>query len=159
VTANAWRAAIIAGLVGGIVLDVFLIVAGMLTSSGASPAAILISIWQFVAEWAVGKQALSSTSYAYLGAFIHFAVSIGWAFGFVWVAKTRPQVVQQPIVSGVVYGIIVWIGTQLVLVAAGLFKVPTPPEAETEILAYCVFFGIPLAYTVSRIYDLSAARD
>lgn len=144
------RAGVIGGLVAGVVLDLFLIGAALLTTAG-SPVAILISLWQFVAEWAVGKTALSSPSYAWLGGAVHFLVSMAWGIGFAYAARQRPQVVQQPLVSGIVYGVIVWIGTQLVLVAAGLFRPPSPPEAETELIAYCLFFGLPLAYTVARV--------
>lgn len=143
------RAGILGGLVGGIVLDLFLLGAGMLTS-GASPMTILVSLWQFNAEWAVGKLALTSASYAWLGGVIHFLVSILWGLAFAYVARQRSQVIEQPVIAGVVYGVIVWIGTQLVLMTTGLFKSPSPNEAETELIAYCVFFGIPLAYTISR---------
>ena len=148
-TLRSVRAGIIGGLVAGIVLDLFLVGTGMLTTHASAPT-LLIGIWQFVAEWAVGKLALTSTNYAWLGGVVHFLISIAWGIAFAYVARQRPQVTQQPVIAGVVYGVVVWIGTQLVLMTSGLFKSPSPNEAETELIAYCIFFGIPLAYTVSR---------
>ena len=143
------RAGIVGGVVGAVVLQLFLVGAAVLTT-GAPPLAIVVSLWQFAAEEAIGNVALTSSSYAWIGGAVYFIVSIVWAVAFAYVARRRAQVVQQPIVSGIVYGVIVWIGTQLVLVATGLFKPPAPNVAETELIAYCVFFGLPLAYTVRR---------
>jgi uncharacterized membrane protein YagU involved in acid resistance len=144
------RAGVAGGIVGGIILLLFLLGAGLATTK-ASPMVILLALLQFSAEWAIGKEALASTSYAWIGVLVHFGTSILWGLAFVYVAKQRPQVVQQPFIAGIVYGVIVWIGTQLVLMATGLFRTPSPNEIETELFAYCIFFGIPLAYTVAKL--------
>lgn len=149
-TARMARAGVMGGIVGGIVLLAFLLGAGMLTSK-ASPAAILVGLLQFSAEWALGKAALTSPSYAWVGAIVHFGSCIAWGLAYVYVARQRPQLVQQPGISGLAYGLVVWIGTQLVLVSVGLFLAPNPAEVETELIAYCLFFGIPLAYTVAKL--------
>ncbi|MGH7661903.1 MAG: DUF6789 family protein [Vulcanimicrobiaceae bacterium] len=149
-TASMVRNGVIGGLVAGVVLELFLLGAAMLTSS-ASPFVLLAGLLQFNAQWAIGKAALASPSYAWLGAVVHFATCIVWGLGFVYAARSRPQIVQAPWISGLLYGIIVWIGTQFVLVATGLWTPPTPNEAETELIAYCVFFGLPLAYTVAKL--------
>jgi uncharacterized membrane protein YagU involved in acid resistance len=149
-TASMVRAGVIGGLVAGVVLELFLLGAAMLTTT-ASPLVLLTGLLQFNAQWAVGKAAMASPSYAYLGAVVHFVTCIFWALGFVYAARTRPQIVEVPWISGLLYGIIVWLGTQLVLVATGLWTPPAPNEAETELIAYCIFFGLPLAYTVAKL--------
>src|SRR5690348_1655417 len=92
-TASMVRAGVIGGLVAGVVLELFLLGAAMLTSAG-SPLVLLTGLLQFNAQWAVGKVALGSPSYAYLGAIVHFVTCIFWALGFVYVARSRPQVVE-----------------------------------------------------------------
>jgi uncharacterized membrane protein YagU involved in acid resistance len=149
-TARMVRAGVVGGFIAGIILLAFFLFAGVLTTK-AAPMVILVGLLQFSAEWAMGKAALASTSYAWVGAVVHFATCIAWGLAYTYVARQRPQLVEQPLISGVMYGLIVWIGTQLVLVATGLFKSPDPNEAETELFAYCLFFGVPLAYTVARL--------
>lgn len=149
-TARMVRAGVIGGIVGGIVLLAFLVGAGIATSK-APPLTILTGLLQFSAEWALGKAALASPSYAWVGVLVHFGSSIAWGIAYVYVARQRPQLIEHPFISGVLYGLIVWIGTQLVLVTVGLFKAPDPNEAETELFAYCLFFGIPLGLTVAKL--------
>jgi hypothetical protein len=69
-TAVTIGAGFAAGVLGGILIDAFLVVAN---HTG------IISVWQFVASALVGPAAFSSQSYAALGFAMHFAISIVWA--------------------------------------------------------------------------------
>ena len=149
-SAKIMRAGVIGGIAGGIVLLAFLLGAGMLTSK-APPVAILTGLLQFSAEWALGKVALTSPSYAWIGAIVHFGSCIAWGVAYAYISQQRPQLIEHPFISGILYGLIVWIGTQLVLVAVGLFQAPNPAEVQTELFAYCLFFGIPLGLTVAKL--------
>ena len=144
------RAGIIAGLVGGAIDSIFLVVVSVL--SGQSLAASVIGMYQFAAAGAIGKSlAFSSPAFAWLGLPVHFAVSIAWALGFVYLAQRRRQLIERPLISGVAFGFVVWIMMQIVLIGAGLFQNPTPSGLAIALLAHCVFFGIPVAYTNARL--------
>ena len=53
-------------------------------------------------------------------------LAIGWALGYVYLARTQPQLLARPFVSGAVFGVIVYIFTQIALLTAGLYHRPTP---------------------------------
>ena len=143
-------AGVLAGIVGGVLLEFFL-VAVLVVAYREPLVPSLISNFQFDAAGAIGKAtAFSSPAYAWLGAAVHFVVSIGWATGYAYLAQTRPQLLTQPLVSGVFYGIVVYVMMQLILLAAGLFTMPSSTGLLTQLTAHCVFFGIPVAYVVAR---------
>ncbi|MBV8600925.1 MAG: hypothetical protein JO359_05090 [Candidatus Eremiobacteraeota bacterium] len=145
------RAGVIAGLVGGVLFEAFLI-AVLVVAYREPLVPTIVSSFQFVAAGAIGKStAFTSPAFAWLGAVVHFVVSIGWATGYAYLAQTREQLLSQPLVSGVFFGVIVFAMMQVILLAAGLFASPTSIGLLTQLTAHCVFFGIPVAYVVARL--------
>lgn len=149
-TTQTLRAGIIAGLVGGAVDSLFLIVVSML--EGHSLAAAVIGFYQSAAAGAIGKAtAYSSVAFAYLGLAVYFLTSIAWALAFAYLARRRRQLISRPLVSGIGFGFVVWTITQVILLGAGLFQTTTPSSLASSLLAYCLFFGVPVAYTNARL--------
>ena len=112
-------------------------------------------MYQHVAAALIGPSANLNPAFVPLGILLHFAVSIFWALGYVYLARTQPQLLGRPIVSGIGFGIVVYLVMQIVLVGANLFTPPTPPEILRGLIAHCVFFGMVVAFVVTR---LSAGR-
>ena len=54
-----------------------------------------------------------------LGVVMHFAVAIAWAFGYVYLVRTQPQLLSRPIVSGLGFGIVVYVFMQIVVLPRG----------------------------------------
>lgn len=132
--------AIVAGIAGGITLDLFLYLVTVLPNHGS-----MIAVWQFIASTAVGKIAFTSTNYAWLGLIMHFIVSIAWAAGYGYLAVTQAGVAARPLISGVVYGFVVWGVMQLVLYTVQALHINTFADALISIIAHTVFFGLPVA--------------
>ena len=136
---------LIAGIIGGILIDAFLYVATLMPLGQP-----ITAIWQFVASTALGKGAFADPNSAWIGLCMHFATSIAWGIAFSYVAHTRPYVPQHPYVSGIVYGIIVMIIMQIVLMVAKSWATPNVSTFLIQLIAHTVFFGLPVSLYVSR---------
>jgi len=144
-----WRAiiarGIIAGIIGGILIDAFLYVVQIMPAHGS-----ILGLWQFVASTAIGPNAFTNPNSAWLGLFMHVCTSIAWGIAFSYVAHTRPGISNHPYISGLVYGVIVMIIMDIVLMVAKSFPSPTVQSALTALIAHCIFFGLPVSLYVSR---------
>ena len=86
-----------------------------------------------------------------VGVLVLLAGTILWAFGYLYAARKQAQLLTRPLVSGTGFGVIVWFVMQAVLVGAGHFSAPTIYTFDRDMVAFIVFFGIPLAVTASRL--------
>jgi hypothetical protein len=142
--ANVWAVGIVAGTIGGALIDTFLVFANHAT---------YVQIWQFVASAIVGGVAFASPNYAILGFAMHFAISIVWASIYAWAAfGPVPALARAPVIAGLLYGVVVMIGMTLVLIVnhVGPAGAPDPGTLVKSLIAHTVFFGLPVALYVSR---------
>jgi hypothetical protein len=137
---------VIAGIVGGILIELFLYIAQLLPAHTSA-----IAAWQFIASTAVGKVAFTSASYAWLGLAMHFCVSIAWAIGYNYLAKTQRSINGQPVISGLVFGLVVYVVMQLVLFSVQLLTITSVRQIVVGIIAHTVFFGLPVAMTTRAL--------
>ena len=72
-----------------------------------------------------------------------------------YAARRQTQLLTRPLLSGAGFGVIVWFVMQAVLVGAGHFSAPTIYSFDRDMVAFILFFGLPLAVTAAR---LSRAR-
>lgn len=134
--------ALVAGIIGGAMVDLYLAVV-MHTS--------LVAIWQFVASAVIGKIAFTTPSYAALGFVVHFAISIGWALIFAAAAQLRPALLADPWLWGFVFGVVVMAVMTLVLALSHLSSgAPSATALVNSLIDHTVFFGIPVAWWISR---------
>lgn len=132
---------ILAGVAGGICIDLFIYATNLLPAHAS-----ILSLWQFIASTGFGKVAYTSTSYAWAGVVMHFCVSIGWGIGYAYMARTKPVINKQPLISGFIFGLIVYVVMQFVLFSVQALKTPDTVSVYMGILAHTVFFGIPVAF-------------
>lgn len=145
--------ATIAGIVGAVVLQLYLFLTVTVPQHGS-----LAAFWQWIASVAIGKVAFINGGFMWLGLLLHLAVSIGWAGGYAFLAAQLAFLNQRWLVSGLVYGLVVYVFMQLLLLGANSFQFPaTPNQFINGIVATTVFFGLPVAFVVSRI-NVKAAR-
>jgi hypothetical protein len=130
----------LAGIAGGIAFNLCLFLMSLLPAHAS-----VFSAWQFAASAALGKSALSSPSSAWIGIALIFAASIGWGIGYAYLAHTRTAINKQPIISGFIFGVIVYVVMQFVLFSVQALKVPDIMSVYLGVLACTVFFGIPIA--------------
>lgn len=145
--------AVAAGIVGETLIDVFLWLATIVPQGGS-----ILTMWQWVASTAFGKGALANPQFAWVGLALHVGVSIGWAGGYAYLAASRPFLSARWPISGFVYGIVVYLLMQIVLLVDGNFTLPAgPPAVAVALVAHCFFFGIPVALIVRLMQGRSAA--
>ena len=136
--------AIVAGLAGGALIELYLWITTILPAHGS-----MLAFWQWIASTVFGKAALTQPRYAAAGLVIHALVSIGWGGGYAYLAATAPAATRRWIVSGLVYGLIVYTIMQTILLADNNFTYPPTPNAFLNaVAAHAVFFGLPVAYVV-----------
>jgi uncharacterized membrane protein YagU involved in acid resistance len=137
---------IIAGIAGGVLIDTYLIGISFATLHSANVA----TYYQSVAAIAVGKVALADPNSAWLGAVIHFALSIAWGIGYVYAALQTPAIAARPVISGVAFGFVVYLTMQIVAVATNTFRPPDTALLVNGLVAYMMFFGLPIALITYR---------
>jgi hypothetical protein len=137
---------LVAGAAGAVLVDAYLLIALV----GIGHVTTVTGFYQFVASSVLGKAAYAEPADAWLGVALHILVSLAWGVGYALVAASTPQVRSRPVTSGIVYGIVVMIAMQLVEVAANVYTLPTTFSLVNSFVAHTLFFGIPVAYIVSK---------
>ena len=133
---------LLAGAVGGILIDVYL----LLVLVAIAHAVSLVGFYQFVASSLIGRDAYADPNTAWLGLLLHITASLAWGVGYAALAAQNEQIRSRPIVSGTVFGIVVMLAMQLVEVAANIYTLPDTFVLANALVAHIVFFGIPVAY-------------
>jgi hypothetical protein len=146
-------AGLLAGLAGGILIDLFLFAAQL---AMGTPADKLAGNFVFIASTVLGPSAASNPSAVPLGIVMHFAVAIGWALGYVYLVRTQPQLLARPWVSGAGFGLVVYVFMEIVVLTAGLYHRPPAPVFLSQLVAHLFFYGVPVALIVSRLLRRSA---
>jgi hypothetical protein len=139
---------VIAGALGCVAIDLYLVVTHVWVFRDAS--AIAISQWD--ASNALGVAAFGGgLPTALLGFAMHLCVSIVWAAVYVFVALRSRAILARPIASGVLFGIVVMLVMKYLIVPLGhAHQVPgTPAQLLNQILAHVLAFGLPVALVVS----------
>lgn len=131
----------LAGITGGILIDAYFIAFSLATTHAAD----IPGLYQSVAVGTLGKGALTDPNAAWLGFVVHYAVSIAWGIAYVYAAAQSPQVAARPIVSGIFFGIVVYLMVQLLAIVANTFYLGDVDNYVNGFVAYTLFFGIPVA--------------
>ena len=134
-----------AGLVSGVTLAAFAAFAELRTGQPVS------ATYTFLASAVGGASLGEGPSAVALGVLVLFAGTILWAFGYIHAARKQPQLLTRPLVSGAGFGVVVWFVTQVVLVGVGRYTPPTTYTFDRDMVAFLLFFGIPLAFVAARL--------
>ena len=89
---------------------------------------------------------------AILGLFVHFTLMAIMASALVLFVRSRPQLLEKPILLGVIYGLITYAAMNLVVVPLR-FDAPLPPKPismATQLFAHVCLVGIPMALIAAR---------
>ncbi|MCC3159617.1 hypothetical protein LJ737_20415 [Hymenobacter sp. 15J16-1T3B] len=143
-------AALRAGLVAG-TLD---ILAAIIVFSGLRGKATALQILQSVASGLLGPAAYQGGWPAgLLGLGLHYFIALSWATLFVALARTRPALRRHWVLSGAVYGAVVWALMNLVVVP--LSRVPprplTPVSIALNLTILVLMVGLPVAGLTRRL--------
>lgn len=141
-------AGLIAGAAGGILTDLFLIVAQLAVGSPSGEPANGIA--GFFAAALLRDPAMTNPALIALGVLLRFCIAVGWGLGYAYLIRRQPQLLARPWISGTAFGLVVYTFVQIVALGGG-YHPPKAAEIEIALLANIVFYGIPVALTVSRL--------
>jgi uncharacterized membrane protein YagU involved in acid resistance len=146
------RTVIWAFLVGGTIagaLDILFAIS-FASYRGMAPAHLL----QTVASGALGNAAFSGgVSTAALGLALHFALSYLWAAIFLIATWRIPVLARRPLISGIGFGVVVFLTMRLVVLPLSAFPFPVtfkPLGSVLDLLSHMCLFGFPIAAAAGK---------
>ena len=148
-------AAVLAGIAGAFALDAFLLIVPFPGTEYLGP----LAYYTHAATILAGDAAIGAPWAVAVGLLGHIIIAVGWAFGYLYVARTRVQLIERPVISGIGFGIVVACITLATLALIGKYQPPTVHSIDRDLIAYTVFFGIPLALVVARFAPASARTN
>lgn len=125
---------------GGVLIDAFLYFSTIVPTHGS-----LSSLYTYIASNAIGNSAFGNPNAIWLGALMHFCISIAWGIGFAYTIATVANVLSHPYVAGLSFGFVVQLVMQIVLALTGHYHKPTASMFAGSFLAHTLFFGLPIA--------------
>jgi hypothetical protein len=132
--------AVIAGIIGGIVVDTFLSI-----SHHISP----IVLWTGMAGTAVGPG-----SPWWIGVIVHAVISVVWAVLYLYVASAIGQL-KNWLVVGIAWGLIV--NAVMTLIVSLKTGAPWGSVFMEDVLGTAVFYALPMAFYLARASRAVAA--
>jgi uncharacterized membrane protein YagU involved in acid resistance len=151
-TASAAKTILTAGFVAG-TLD---IIAAMVLRSIQVGKVNIIPVLKFIASGMFGKEAFKGgITMAFYGLAFHFIIAFGFAIGYFLAFPHLPFLRKHKIISGLLYGVLVWLIMNLVIVP--LSNTPTLPfkfGAGTliHIAILMCFIGLPVSLITHKYY-------
>jgi uncharacterized membrane protein (DUF2068 family) len=143
---------VLGGIAGAVLIDAYILAVGAL-SHRLTPE----QLYTYVASGLIGKAAYSFPGTAALGVAMHLVISAGWGIGYAYAALGSRQLVDRPAVSGIAFGLFVYLIMQIVEALIGIWHAPSANDAFTAIVAHTIFFGLPVAYIVAKRLRVVAA--
>lgn len=108
-----------------------------------------VGLLQTVASGVLGNDAFAGgVPVACLGLLLHFAMSFAWAGIFLLASRRILLLVNHPLLSGVLFGIIVFFTMRLVVLPLSAFPYPIsfkPLSTVLDLLSHAFLFGVPIA--------------
>jgi len=150
-------------LYGGLVVGI-LVMLFAFTFYGLILGAPPLRIFQSVAAGLLGRAAAyeGGVKTFVLGIVLHFVVATCIATVYFLASRALPVLIPHPIVSGLIYGMIAYLGMNyLVVPFSAIRRSPGPiklPIFLTEIIGHAFLVGLPLALLARRSSNKYAAR-
>lgn len=148
--------AILAGLCGAILIDLYLVITEPYVARGVTP--------QLVMQWDASN-ALGAAAYrggwttAILGTLMHFTVSIIWGTIFVSLALRVGWLTERPLLSGALLGVVAMAVMRAIIHLGHAVVRPFPDVWYFLYIltGHVVFFGIPVALASAFLLRLAIA--
>ena len=143
------RDRLIAGFAAGIVAAVTL--AAFAAFSQWTAGYPIEGTYTFLAGKLAGPAAAGAPWAVSSGIAVLVVGSIAWAFAYVYAGQRQPQLFRRPWISGIAFGVVVWLIMQLVLVPFGEFHPQSIFDEDRNVFGLMLFFGVPLALVAARL--------
>jgi len=116
--------------------------------NGVQPARLL----QTVASGLFGNAAFDGgIPIAAMGLALHFGMSFLWAGVFLLVARRVSFLVSHPVLTGILFGVVVFLSMRLLVLPLSAFPRPVtfaPLATVLDLLSHTLLFGVPIALAV-----------
>jgi hypothetical protein len=143
--------AIVAGGGGAATLDIAYALTFWFFYRGVAPSAVLHTIAGGLVGLPVART--GGTSTALLGLGLHYLIAMGMAAAFYLVSRYFRFLTRQPIIAGVLYGVMLYAIMNFVVLPLSALPPhawkPTLP-ALTDLCSHMFFVGLPIALAVRR---------
>ena len=113
-------------------------------------------VFQYIASGLIGMKSFQSGwSSVALGVAIHYTIALAWTALFFIAALKFPTIMRRPVLSGVLYGYLVYL--MMNFIAVPLSRVPHPPAAATiasrvnAVLALIFCIGLPISLLTGKV--------
>lgn len=141
---------LITGLVAG-TLDGLAAVIMYCAKTGNDP----MDVFRYIASGVFGRDAFAGgTPLAVWGIVFHYVVAFGWTTLFILAATRISSLTRNWVLWGLVYGIVVWLGMNLVVVPLSNVPVSAGPKEWVGIIraiaVLIVCIGFPAAYAAKK---------
>jgi hypothetical protein len=118
---------------------------------GVAPA----SVFQYIASGLIGMQSFQlGTASIILGIVLHYVIALSWTAIFYMVSRKIPVLLRRPVISGVVYGLAVYLLMNLVVLPlSGVphpIKTPSLASRINGVLALVFFIGLTISLLIHR---------
>lgn len=149
-SANGNSSAIKSIFLAGIIAGILDLTAACVTNYRLSP----VIIFQSIAAGIYGRASYEGgAKTAILGVFLHFVIAFGAATAFYLASRKIKFLIGQPIVSGVIYGILVYWFMQLVVLPLSNFPSKfnfTLKSTLVGLIVHILCVGLPIAFIVRK---------
>jgi hypothetical protein len=149
------RPIVIATLIAG-TLDIIsaFVFAGM---AGMS----VLGVLKFVASGPFGDAPTETLGWGLVGLAVHFAIMTCMVTAYMLVAPRFAILLRQPIVAGILYGILLWIIMYWIVRPLRFPELPLPHTLKgigQALFSHCILVGIPIALVASRFFGRRVAE-
>jgi len=151
---SIFKPILVATLVAG-TLDILsaFVFAGM---AGATPMGVL----RYVASGPFGEGVTATPGWAAVGLLVHFAIMACMAAAYMLIAPRIPVLLRNPIVAGLLYGLLLWGIMYWIVKPLRWPAAPLPHQLwpiANQLFSHCILVGLPIALIARRyLYRRSA---
>ena len=117
--------------------------------AGMGPLAVLT----FVASGPFGTAPTPTAGWAVVGLLVHYAIMACMVAAYMIAARRLPMLTQQPIVAGLLYGLLLWGIMYWIVRPLRWPDMPLPHTAKgiaEQLFSHCILVGLPIALTARR---------
>jgi hypothetical protein len=117
--------------------------------AGMGPIAVL----RFVASGPFGEAAAPTAPWAIVGILVHFSIMAALAAAFFLVAEHVPALILRPWLSGLAYGLLLWLIMYWIVRPLRWPEMPLPHTfyaISNQLFSHCILVGLPIALTASH---------
>jgi hypothetical protein len=118
-----------------------------------------LSVLRFVASGPFGDAPTASAGWGAVGLAVHYAIMACMASAYMLIAPRIGLLIRHPILSGVVYGFLLWIIMYWIVLALRYPELPRPHTLygiANQLFSHCILVGLPIALVATRFFGASS---